>query len=206
MIIIKKILIAIPSSSSSVNIDCVQSIYHMHIPNNVEVDIHFIQGYSCAQARNKAVSKAIDGGYNYILFLDNDQIIPMNALKRLLNHDKDIIAGYSMMGVGDKRTNASFYVKGDPFGHYDFYTSEWLITGNNEPCIKLVDAIGFSCILIKTSVFNDLPYPYFKYVEYKNKSVLSEDLYFCDSVSNKRGFKIYCDTCLHIGHQKTIII
>ena len=192
-----RILIAIPASEY-IKTECLKSIIAIDVPNNVTVDVEFVIGYGAAQSRNKAACKAIDLNYDYILFIDSDQIVPVDVLHKLLSCNSDISTGWSMMAINDERTNISIY--NAPDMHYDFMLRKDVPEG-----IIDVDAIGFSCILIKTSVFEKLKYPYFVYVEYSNRTILSEDLYFCN-MAKQAGFKILCDTSLNIGHIKTVII
>jgi len=171
----------------------------MAVPPDVEVDIRYVAGYGCHHARNKIACMAIDEGFDEVLYVDADQIVPKDTLQKLLAVQSPIRAGWSMMAVADQRTNVSVY---DPQKrHYDF------ILKNDLPKDKLikVDALGFAAILIKTEVFGKMTYPYFKYVEYGNRTTLSEDLYFCD-VARKKNIDVICDTSLCVQHVKTIVI
>jgi len=192
-----KILLAIPTYCYLIP-QCVKSFYNIRVPEGITMDIEFITGYGAAQSRNKAANKAIDEKYDWLLFIDADQIAPPDTLEKLLNCYYDIAAGWSMMCLNDNRTNISIYDAEKRY--YGFYTTENLPQG-----IIDVDAIGFACIMIKTSVFAHLYYPYFKYVEYPHKGVLSEDLFFCDRVKQE-DFKIMCDTSLQLQHVKTKVI
>ena len=59
---------------------------------------------------------------------------------------------------------------------------------------------GFACALVKTEVFTYMNYPYFKYMEYENRSILSEDYYFCLEAIG-RGYEIWADPRVKCGHQ-----
>jgi len=170
----------------------------MRVPGEVDMHIEFFTGYGCAQARNKAACRAIDGGYDAVLFLDSDQMIPIDTLEKLLACNTDISAGWAMQAVLDNRTNISKYDQGRMY--YEFILRNELPAG-----VISVDAVGFACVLIKTSVLRKLPYPYFRYVEYPTRDVLSEDLYFCNT-AKEHGFGILCDTSLKLGHVKSITV
>jgi len=198
LIPMKRILLAVPSYQPTVLIQCIQSLYNIEIPPNTQLDIEYITGYGAAQARNKAVNKAIDGKYDYILFCDADQIIPTDALHKLMWYDVDFAAGWSMMCVGDNRSNISKF--DDKRLFYDFYLE------NEVPKETFAaDAVGFAIVLMKTSLFTKLDYPYFKYIEYGNKTILSEDLFFCD-VLRCKGIPMVIDTSVKCGHVKSITI
>jgi len=94
-----------------------------------------------------------------------------------------------MMAINDNRTNISVYDKDEMY--YSFVSLKDIPANS----IIDVDAIGFSCVLIRTFVFDLIPYPYFVYTEYSNRTTLSEDLYFCN-MAKKCLFRIKCDTSL----------
>ena len=194
-----RILVALPALEM-VKTDCIQSVYTMNIPEGVNTKIVYFKGYGAAQSRNIAACMCIDENYDYILYVDSDQIVPKNTFERLLACDSPVAAGWSMMNVADNRSNISVYDK--PNKNYNF------ILQKDVPKSEVieVDAIGFSCVLVKRTVFDSLEYPYFKYVEYKDRTRLSEDLYFCNSLKREHGIVIKCDTSLKIGHIKQIVI
>ena len=194
----EKILIGVPTTGF-VKPLCFQSVYKIRIPDNVVADIEYFPGYGCAQARNKIACRCVDQDYSRVLFIDDDQLVPIDVLEKLLDCKSEIAAGYSMMCVGDMRTNISFYDKDRRF--YDFITSDKLKTN----IVMDVDAVGFSCILIKKHVFKVLQYPWFKYVEYPDRGTLSEDLYFCD-MARKNNLRLVVDTSLKCLHTKMITI
>jgi len=194
-----RILLAVPTATPYIRTDCVKSLFDMRVPGGIELQREFITGYSAAQARNKACNKALDENWDYLLFVDGDQILPAETLEKLLAIDTPVAAGYSMMAVADQRTNISVYDPDKRF--YDFMLQK------DVPENKLikVDAIGFAAVLIKTEVLKKLQYPYFKYVEYDNRTTLSEDLYFCDTL-RKNNIDMVCDTSLRVWHSKSINI
>ena len=60
---------------------------------------------------------------------------------------------------------------------------------------------GMGCALIKSDVFQQIPYPWFTWVRYtdEHRGMLSEDLYFCEQCK-KHGIPIYTDTRAGCGH------
>jgi len=194
---VMRILIAVPSWEF-VKTACIQSVYKMKTPNGVETTIEYIASYGVAPARNKAANMAVDGGYDYILFIDSDHIVPVDALEKLLSHDVDIVGGWYYGALNEQKTNIAFY-------HTDRMYYEPIIIDNLPQGLVKVDAMGFGCILIKTAVLRMMRYPYFQYVEYDNRAVLSEDLFFCNVARRVHGISMFCDTSLKVEHAKTII-
>jgi GT2 family glycosyltransferase len=167
-------------------------------PSGVMFCVQVMPGYGPAQARNKIAESAIASHYDFILYVDSDQIVPSNTLVKLLDCKSMVAAGWSMMALGDKRTNISRFNTERNF--YDFFNADQMPEG-----VVQVDAIGFSAVLVDVAVFDKISYPYFDYVEFPNKTSLSEDLYFCDQL-RKCGIPIHCDTSLRISHIKQVFI
>ena len=73
-----------------------------------------------------------------------------------------------------------------------------------------VDYTGFGWVLIKKGVFEQLPYPWFapKMQQFESGAVqdmCGEDVSFClDAI--EKGFDIWCDPRIRVGHEKTRVI
>lgn len=167
---------------------------------------------SIDNARNTAADLAMKAQCDYLMFIDDDVMIPKNTLDLLLKADKDIIAGlviirgmpfnvmaFRWMDLGvpqedrpkeDEKRSLTFY-NDLPLrtpcesGHERFHIE-------CENCLKIglhpdglqavvdVDAIGFSCALIKTDVLHQLTTPYFITGRHH-----TEDVYFCMKVKTE---------------------
>ena len=175
-----KLLIGVPTAGR-VRTETFTGLYQLRIPKKIKTHtLEFTDGYGVAQARNIIAAKALQGGHDYALFVDSDIILPPDALEQLLAQKTDIAAGWYPCLFHDGTQDHS-WVKYDAAANA--YVCRWAGYGNLEPRAVIdIDACGFGCVLVKTSVFKRLPYPYFKYVEYPNGAVLAEDLYFCDLV------------------------
>lgn len=186
-----KILIAVPTFEN-ICPEVFKAIYDLDKCGN-DVDFEFVKGYDCAKARNEIGKKARDGGYDYVLMCDSDTIMPRETLKWFLEKQVDIVAGFCPHKNTD--TGHSEVYKA---GQYDFvnrYTYEEL-EGILESRIPIRGA-GFACVLIRTALFKEIPFPWFKYVQYGEFSELSEDFYFCDQA---RNYVIEADTRVRCGH------
>ena len=158
------------------------------------VDFVYIKGYDCAKARNEIGKRAQLGFYDYVLMVDSDMILPGDALLKLCEIPGDIILGcYPKKGTQDGCVEL-FKDNHKDFDEFMYYRE----LPDNEARLP-VKGGGFGCAFIRTQLFFDLPYPWFKYVVYENDNCLSEDLYFCDMAKNF-GFKIEADTRIRCGH------
>jgi hypothetical protein len=65
-----------------------------------------------------------------------------------------------------------------------------------------VDATGTGCLMIDMKVFNDLPYPWFRFSpnpDPRSGGVVGEDFGFCSDL-RKKGYQIFVDTSIPAGH------
>ena len=188
-----RILIAVPTFENILP-DTFKSIYNLEKTKDMSIDFDFVRGYHCARARNIIANNAINGNYDYVLMIDSDMIIPAYTLLKMLDDPKSICLGCyprknTQKGVFEIfKLNQRDYINTFNYGE---------IVGS---CGKIeVKGGGFGCAMIDVNVFNNLPYPFFKYVEYDNGECLSEDNYFCSN-AEKAGYKIYADTDVICGH------
>lgn len=122
---------------------------------------------SIDRMRNQTASLAIAHGFDYICFIDDDVLVPFDGLQKLIESDKDIVAGWTI-------------IRGHPFDNMFFKwdaTKTGLNRWNDPPSDSgLLDcgAVGFSFVLIKTEILKKIPPPFF--VTGPNNT---EDIYFC---------------------------
>jgi hypothetical protein len=73
-----------------------------------------------------------------------------------------------------------------------------------------VDYTGFGWVLIKKGVFENLEYPWFApkmqvFNSGEVQDMCGEDVSFCLDAKAK-GYEIWCDPVIRVGHEKTRII
>ncbi len=135
-----------------------------------------------------AVARAQQLGVDYVLFLDSDMQFPADTLRRLLAHGKDIVG-------------ATYVQRVPPHRLLGIYLPETKLTTDRP---HEVLALPAGCLLIKLSIFDGMPEPYFHtpVIEHAgDRAFMSEDYYFCN-VARERGHQIWCDVALseQIGH------
>jgi GT2 family glycosyltransferase len=146
---------------------------------------------SLPSCRNQAVQMALEGNFDYILWMDDDMVVPVGTeiFSQLVKHDKDIVAPL-------------FFIRSKPYLPLLFkrvlMANGGFMTYNNildyEKGLVECDGVGFGMVLIKMEVFKKLKMPYFEY-----NDQYGEDLRFCENAT-RAGFKIFCDTNLILGH------
>jgi len=195
-----KILIAVPTFEN-ICPETFKSIYDLKKPKNCRVDFRYIRGYDCARARNEIVNLVKKSNYDYVLMVDSDVILPENALVCLMEDSPNVVVG----AYPRKRDPSKSEVFGIEKADYSDENRLQIDFLKKYMCNRIeIRGAGAGCLLIKASIFDELKYPYFKYVVYNAKgSFLSEDLYFCEAV-RKLNYKIYVDTrviCKHVGRK-----
>lgn len=188
-----RILIAIPTFENILP-DTFKSIYNLDKTENMIVDFDFIRGYDCARARNLIANKAIKEEYNYVLMVDSDMILPAHTLTKMLTDPKAVCLGCYPRKNTKKEIFELFKLGQRDYKNTFNYKEITSLNGKVE-----IKGGGFGCALIDVEVFEHLPHPFFKYVEYESGATLSEDLYFCSNVS-RAGYKVYADTDVVCGH------
>lgn len=193
-----KILIAVPTYEN-IYPDTFKSIFDLDKGEH-DVMFEFIRGYDCAAARNKIVKKAIELKVDFVMMVDNDVVLPKDALLNLISHGKDVVMGYYAHRLHNKFTGESCVCKLGEFNYTKMFTSEELkeLRENGEYLIQIHGG-GSGCILIRTSLFQKIDYPWYKWVNYQDGGVLSEDLYFCEQCK-AHGVPMYVDTRVSCGH------
>lgn len=162
-------------------------------------------GYGVASNRNALANKAVDAGFEYLLFVDNDIIVPENSIDALIECMKKtnsmVTTGwYKSQYYGDVTSAAHYSAEKNS---YEQYTLKEIQEKWDE--YFLIDGNGLGLALINTAVFGKLSYPYFNFLEYPSKQCLSEDLFFFDAL-RQLGEKSYAIRSLRAGHIKSVHI
>jgi hypothetical protein len=146
---------------------------------------------SIDRMRNMTAKVAIEVNADYILFLDDDVIVPPNnGLKYLLECDAEVAAG-------------RVCVRGYPFNYMAFERRDedtdglYIMDKLPEHGILDVGAVGFSFVLLKVEPLRRMTEPWF--ITGVN---CTEDIYYCDKLhklDKSYKVKINCDcNCGHI--------
>lgn len=192
-----RILIAVPTFET-IYPDTFKSIYDLEKGEH-ECLFEFVRGYDCATARNKIAQRALDLNTDYVLMVDNDVVLPKDALVNLLDDSQLVTLGYYAQRDADNiyRGKTCIFKLGE-FNYTRGYTAKEVKELHEKNKFEIHGG-GMGCALIKTEVFNRISYPWFDWVIYKNRGTLSEDLYFCEQC-RKHGTKIYSDSHVECGH------
>lgn len=202
-----KILIAVPTFEN-IYPDTFKSIYDLDPAGN-ELSFEYVRGYDCATARNRIAQISLDQNVDYVLMVDNDVVLPKDTLVNFLDDAKAVTLGSYAHRDNDNlyRGRSCVCKLLDPRGkkYYNYpleseYTAEELNQLREIGHHKVeIHGGGMGCAFIRTSVFRSIKYPWYDWVNYKDRGMLSEDLYFCEQCK-ARDIRIYTDTRVQCGH------
>ncbi len=163
-----------------------------------ECQVSFIMNSLIYDARNKFCQQAIEGEFDYILWLDSDMVFPSYVLQQFMQHDKDIVAGlyfrraypFTPVAFSElRRDNGVLRMKD---------LEEW----PND--LFEVDGVGFGCVLMKTDCLFDIAGKEGG-VWFTPTQDAGEDAAFCLR-AKEYGYKIWVDPTVKLGHVGQTVI
>ena len=196
----KKILIAIPTARY-IEPETFKSVYDLEIPDGYETVFQYFYGYQVDQIRNLIADWTING-YDYLFSIDSDISFEPTTLKKMIEHDVDIISGLYIQRIPGTH-QIEIYKHNDRGGYTNIRYEEIKDKG-----LVKIAGCGMGCTLIKAEVMKAIEYPHFVYHSaIDHAHTISEDIDFCRKV-NEKGFSIYTDTsikCVHRGSSDYVI-
>lgn len=170
---------------------------------NHEVIFEYVRGYDCATARNRIAKRSIDIGADYVFMVDNDVVLPRDALINLLDEPVDVCLGYYVHRTDDNIYNGKTCICKLGWKDYPYesmFSAEELMELRQNGAKKiLIHGGGMGCALIKQDAFHKTVTPWFYWVNYADGGLLSEDLYFCEQCKNQ-NIPVYVDARVACGH------
>lgn len=158
--------------------------------------------------------------YDWLIWLDSDQIWSHEQIERLISHDVDIVAGVTPIDSNPFSTRCAA-------GYWDLSSANNPITNLDmsgfqgwrelalakDPSLVngdllRVDWVGFGFLAVRYGVFEALAYPWFRHttiVTDRYQIECSEDTGWCRRALDA-GFKLYIDPSIIVGHQKTVVM
>jgi hypothetical protein len=145
--------------------------------------------------------------YDYMLWIDSDNVFEVDDFIKLYNMQKDIASGLYMMSdnihyATVKDWDEEFFAKN---GHFEFLTPSKL-KQHKQPF--KVDYTGFGFMLIKKGIFEKLKYPWFRPL-WKNIGdaidFTMEDVAFCHLVK-EQGIDVWIHPEVVVKHEKKVLL
>lgn len=151
------------------------------------------QRMSIDRMRNFCGRSAMEFDCDYLVFIDDDVVVPEDCIPRLISHDKDIVAGVTI--VRGYPYHPMIFNFSDKDNHY---MDNYLELASPNTGLVACDAVGFSCVAIKTSLLKKVELPFFVTgINY------TEDVYFCQIVKQQvANVGIFADSTILTAHKK----
>lgn len=204
----ERVLIGI-TTAETVAHEVMESIYNLDVPENVEVVLRIIHAYNVADGRNDLVNIMFAENCDYLFFVDNDVILPKNALVDLYN-----MKWYFSVGTYPRKEE-------DTLKNPDPWTTLYWHEEANKTCycpkflpfsqlhagyITPVDCCGLGCALIKRELFQMIEQPWFFFAHEGSPAqgnidayCIGEDMWFCRKCI-MAGVQIWAHGSVICGH------
>ncbi len=131
---------------------------------------------------------------DYMMIIDADMRFPVDGIHRLVQDDKDIVAGFYIKKCGGARPTMGHHALGKGIHLANDYPDNELF--DNYEGSKLVLPTGFT--LIKRDVVIAMGYPRFDYISLYNMRI-GTDWSFCLQAT-ELGFEVFCDSRIKLDH------
>ena len=164
-----KIFIAVPTYEN-IYPDTFKAIWDMDDCGH-DLLFEYVRGYDCATARNRIAQRALDLNADYVLMVDNDVVLPRDALRNLLDDPTDVCLGYYAHRDTDNIYRGRTCVcklkqpNGQRYFNYPLdseYTAAELQNLQENGQYKLeIHGGGMGCALIRAEVFRTIEYPWY---------------------------------------------
>lgn len=184
------------------------------LSNKYTSNVYYVRSMCLgADVRRGVNQKPWDGKveYDYIFWIDSDQVFEPEDVMKLIAHKKDIVGGIYKM---DRGTHYAIVENWDEErflknGSFDFMT-EADMQKHRDSGKKLLDVAycGFGFLCVKKGVFESIEYPWFRPMHFVMdngvEEFASEDVSFSRRIT-QRGYDIFIDINCRVGHEKTFI-
>jgi len=196
-----KVLIAVntlTAVSSQVYASHLNLVYRIGKDSGDDFILYNAYRMSIDRFRNQAAKFALQGECDYLMFLDDDVLVPRNTYDLLKEANVDVVTPLVYIRAYPFKPMMFKTIKlGEEIGLATYDDWEDALTAHERPYLLECAAIGFSCALIKTELIRKIPPAWF--VSGTNHT---EDVYFCvkarQLLDNKVG--IFVDTRIRAGH------
>lgn len=162
----------------------------------VNCSLNMSNGTLLSEMRTQLAKSALLDKVAWTVWFDSDMVFPMDTIERLLAHQQPIVgANYTTRKIPDIK----------PTAFKDDEGLERVYTEDSSTGLESVSALGFGCVAIHSSVFQEMDPPWFHipWDEKEKKYECGEDVYFFRK-ARSLGFDVMLDHDLskevsHVG-------
>jgi len=182
-----KILIATPCSLETIYKAWFESFMNLQKPTHW--GFRMDSALPISVNRNNTVRAAMEQGYEYIFFLDHDQVLPNDTLARLWQYQKPVVGSL-------------YFERGYPHLPLCYLfnpeQNQIAVATDYPKGLAKCDVLGVGCSLWETSVFKGFTDPWFEYNDGINQWG-TEDIVVFKKLKTA-GIPVHCDTQFPVGH------
>ena len=193
-----RILIEVPTYDGRISQGTWSSLWRLDRCGH-QVDCKPRTGYGCDMARNRIAADALNAHYDFVMMVDNDITLPQDALKHLLEHGADFAIGYYLnrYARGENRYTTLY----KPGWGWNMFDAAELAQLREQGEFRIpVKGGGMGCSLLRTSVFERLQFPWFKWTDTSFDRYEAADAYGCSDKFQSGGEDInFCNSCHDAG-------
>ena len=191
------ILLAIPTAKH-VEVLTFKSLWDLRAPAHTVLDFQYFYGYNVQQVRNTQVHWLLKNGYDHVLHVDSDMVLPAHSLEWLLDMQtatRAITSGIYVQRKEHEQVCEAYVTDAHTGGHAHLDLHQL-----QPERILDVHAVGFGGCLVRRDVYEKVREPWFEYhMHASGAPKVSEDVDFCMKAV-QAGFTIGVHTGLRYGH------
>lgn len=135
------------------------------------------QRMSIDRMRNDAANIALEWEADYLIFLDDDVLVPVDGVEKLISTNFPVCSGVTL--IRGYPYYPMLFDFSDPKCHY---LVDWKDKESNDCGGTNVDAVGFSFCAIQVNFLKQVSKPYFM-----TAPTHTEDVYFCMKATKELG-------------------
>ncbi len=152
-----------------------------------------------AKSHDKCRTKALDGGYDYLLHLESDIFPPLDVIERLLQHKKPVIGCLYHIELGADSKLMIQLIEEHGIEHRETYNLDETDLSFVDGKVKQVFSCGLGCTLIHKSILDKIGFRY-----EQGSPVHPDSFYFGDL--NQNNINVYVDTSIYCEHKNTSLL
>jgi hypothetical protein len=198
---------------------CINTGHEIYISQKYSSMVHFARSMCLGGDILRGINQIpFDGKlvYDYILWIDSDIVFSYKDFEKILESPHHITCGLYRMANKThfpvvKKLDNEYLGKN---GSYQFMSVDNLVKYKEDGGERYMQAeyVGMGWMLIKSGVIEKLKYPWFYHepIEFQLgdktiREIVSEDVSFCMNLKDI-GYKIFVDTDIIVGHEKSTIL
>lgn len=133
------------------------------------------------QARQFALTRAIEGNFTHWLSLDDDMVFPANLVDRMIKHDEAIV-------TANYRRKSPTQVVGVCMG-----LDGQVVDSTGKSGLEEIGWMGGGCFLANIEKIKSIPAPHFEVIWSKERQDYYDQDYYFSAKLRQNNVKIWCD-------------